>query len=157
MARIWKQLLLFVCGTVWVGGCFPDEMPAYVNGGKTIVAWADDANLQSTLWTVDVESGKATPHPPPKGTEFLSARMIGDQVWARLKVASDAKGDGGRSPDPNFICKRFDLATGQFVAFPERFDGPNCLWDIVPICHEGKKCLVLQKGGDHVFSFPTDG
>ena len=38
LTRTNQGLLLVVCGVAYLGGCLPDEMPAYTNGGKPVIS-----------------------------------------------------------------------------------------------------------------------
>ena len=151
MTRASLRLLVFVSGTILLAGCLPDDMPAYVNDGKTIVVKAGGP-YGDVLWTYDVQSKTATAHPPPEKQELQSARMLGDQVWVQWAVNENVS-----------ACKRFDPLKNEFLPGPPELDGRNWLSGAIPASYEGKKCLFIPARGSadaegkiayDVFSFP---
>jgi len=111
---------VFVAGLLFLVGCLPDDMPAYINDGKTIVAKANGA-----LWTYDVATGKATSHRLRDAGGVRSARMIGDQIWTQW------------GPDGNGIVRSFDPLKGEFLEHKEAW-----VYEAIPASYEGQKCVV---------------
>ena len=146
-------------GAALMGGCLPDDMPAYTNGGKTVVAVAQGPSGQA-LWTYDVQSGKVTPYSLPDKWQLQSARMLGDQVWVRggLRHEQDPAKHWEHS------CKRFDPVKNEFVAGPPALEGRDWLSGAIPASDEGKMCLFVPSAAQpannegkidyDVFSFP---
>ncbi|MBI5723825.1 MAG: hypothetical protein HZA50_07705 [Planctomycetes bacterium] len=79
------------------GGCLPDDMPAYVNDGKTIVACIKGNDNKIVLWTYDVKTKTAASHPAPDDFQLKHIRTFGDQVWLSGQTGS------------SFIWKQFDI------------------------------------------------
>jgi hypothetical protein len=145
MTQTGQWLLLVACGAVYLGGCLPDEMPAYTNGGKTVVAKAEDVNGEAMLWTYDIEKKTATPHPAADGWELYAARMFGDQVWVGWRRS--------QTGDPS--CKRFDPVKNEFVSGPPELEGQDWIRTAIPASYQGRKCLLgMGKDRDEAWSFP---
>ena len=105
------SLSIAVAATVIAPGCLPDDLPSYMDGGKTVavVAWHRSESTQTltqTLWTYDVAAKRATPHSCPDGYEIDDASMLGDQLWVQLSR--------GRNDDKP-ICRQFDASRGWLV------------------------------------------
>jgi len=145
MTRMSQWLLLVVCGAAYLGGCLPDEMPAYTNSGKTVVAKAVNVNDEAVLWTYDVEKKTVTPHPAADGWELYAARMFGDQVWVGWR----------RSQTGDHSCKRFDPVKNEFVSGPPELEGQDWIRTAIPASYQGRKCLLeMGKDRDEAWSFP---
>jgi hypothetical protein len=144
-----RVLLASVCVSVCVamgaGGCLPDDMPAYVNGDKTIVAVAG-----GVLWTYDIPTKTATSYPAPKGWGFPFAMKIGDDVWVHWQ--HDLAGG-----EEEYACARFDPAKKDFASIsrvPFNLFSSNA---VIPVSYEGKKCLFVNRHDDDIYdvvSFP---
>ena len=79
-----RSAMMFAAGVlaVWcVAGCIPDELPGYVNDGKTVVTMALDDAGRCAFWTCDVATKTVRAFHPPEKREFGQARMIGGQAW----------------------------------------------------------------------------
>jgi hypothetical protein len=155
MMRKWTWLPLSLLCATWLGGCFPDELPAYVDGGQTVVIIAADSNRQQTLWTYDVATGRVAPHPTPEGSQLVRARAIGGQVWVELRFTSDANSTEAPSK-AKVECRRFDAPSNEYQAEPEDLQGSDWLSVVIPITHDGKKCLAREekKGTYRLYSLP---
>ena len=145
MTRMSQWLLLVVCSAVYLGGCLPDDTPAYINDGKTVIAKAEDANGEAQLWTYDVEKKTVTPHPVADYWTLDVARMFGDQVWVMLR-----HGNG-----KDYSCKRFDPVKNELVSGPPELEGQSWVGNAVPASYEGRKCLLeMGKDRNEAWSFP---
>jgi hypothetical protein len=139
----------------WCAGCIPDELPAYVNDGKTVVAMADDGTGAKVLWTYDVRTGTVSIHRPPEKWEFHGARMLGGQIWVDSCLPSKTR-PGEVDAES---CERFDPVKKEFLPGPPELEGRVLPPGVIPAYFEGEKCLLVPvedraKGDYDVFSFP---
>lgn len=132
MRTNWLPVAL-ACAVFTLGGCLPDDMPAYVNDGKTIVAAAG-----GNLWTYDVKSETATSHPASAPWNLHSARVIDGQVYVFWQH------NLGGANNWEFACKRFDPAKNQYIDTPPKPRGSGWLMTAIPYMHDGKKYVLAQ-------------
>lgn len=122
------RFLLAAVVLVFLSGCLPNDMPAYVNGGKTVVAVAS-----GKLWTYDVATGKATPHSLPGEWLLESARAMGDQIFVMCR----RPGAAGKPDERRWQV--FDATKNEFV------DGADGLHAeplrTLPASYQGQKCI----------------
>jgi hypothetical protein len=130
--------LVFAAGISLIAGCLPTDMPAYVNDGKTIITMGMDASgKQMMLWTYDLQTKKATPHPPPEGQSVQFARMLGDQVWVQLGQPVGFQGEVT-------ICMRFDPVRNEYLPEPPEMKDRDWLRGAIVASYEGKPCVLFR-------------
>jgi len=147
-------LLLIALVALGVAGCFPDEMPGYLAGGKVVAALAADANGAKVLWTYDLDTRRSEPHLPPEDWQIQSARMLGDQAWVRLQ--RQREGNTPAEPTWEYSCMRFDPARKAFVSGPPELARKDWLWGAIATAYQGRKCILRERpGGSYaVYSLP---
>ena len=120
-------VVLSLLATGILSGCLPEGMPAYVDGGKSVVTTTD-----GMLWVYTVASGDVKGYKLPASD--MSGKMLGDQIWVH-------------SPEHR---ARFDWNKKEFVGGPKELDGLGVEGDWVAGATEGtwegKPCVfVLEK------------
>ena len=146
MTRAKPWLVVIAVSLLLLAGCLPGDMPAYVNDGKTIVAVAADANGKKVLWTVDVQTSKATPHSVPGDWDVRMAKMLDDQVWVEWEaIVKDAYGNRIAAES---TWKRFDPVKNEFLDGPPGMEDGDWPRVVIPASHEGRKCLFYPPGDD---------
>ena len=126
-----RGLIGLVLGSIFISGCVPDGLPAYVNGGMTVVATTHSEKEGWTFWTYDIETGKVLSH-ALAGWQLSEARVIDDQIWTEWC-----------RNDNESTCKLFDPAQKKFTDGPKEPEQQNWFSSAIPASHEGKKCLFI--------------
>ena len=145
MKRRLGFLLLAICGIIFCGACIPDELPAWTNQGRTIVALDKDA---AQVWTHDLKTGASGRHKPADTWKPYQAMMLGGQMWL---LGADPKAD-----DPKeLIARRFDPSTGKFTPPPAGIHSERLVRRTFAASHKGKTCLfMVGEEGTQVLSLP---
>jgi len=145
MERYVGYVLLLLCAAILCSSCVPDELPAWTNQGRTIVALNRRDNQ---VWTHDLKTGASRPHLPADTWHPGRATMLGDQMWL---LGTDPKAE---DPKKN-TARRFDPSTGKFTPIPAGIDGEDLVRRSFAASHKGKKCLfMLGREGTQVLGLP---
>ncbi len=129
------------CVVLAVIGCYPDDLPSYIDE-RTVIAVGACASMP-VIWKVDVKDKTVTTQPltrlMPTATHPSEARMIGGLLW----------GDGNE-------C--FDPVKDRFIQLEN--PPPEGILYATPASIDGKKSLLFEIGESNnrttygVYSFP---
>lgn len=121
-------------------GCLPDGTPAYLDGGKLILATFRQGRNYESFCTYDVRTKRTLWH----GTDLRPryVRIVDDLVLVEWAV-----------PQQRPVCTRLDPGTGKFSPAPTDLAGR--LGQVVPVSRGGRKCLLVPRGDVYdVYSLP---
>lgn len=138
-----RAILLVALCAMGVAGCLPDDLPAYVNNGRTIVVVTrEDGREPNSLWTVDVATKAVKRHSPGKNHALETVKVLDGEVLACW----------GPTDKEGYLVQRLDHAKGTFVDGPAQLGGKdNKVAGLTAICQEGRKLAIL---GSQAFSLP---
>lgn len=144
MASTGKMALIAAgLSTILCAGCYPDDLPAYVNDGKMIVTVAQGSKEQDSVWTYALATKTLKEYPIPdipqdQGWHRMSARTFDGKVWIFF-LGLRGLSDEPKKLDPRGATRCFNVGKHEFESVPS---GSGL--QAIPAYYKGKKCLYVN-------------